>query len=274
MCYVFIGWSLYFVQNAEMVVGEMTFNERVNAKQDYLNETDDAILIYIREHMKEISTLTIQKMSQNLFVAPNSIMRFAKKLGYSGFSELKFAIQNEFHPSDKVTLGRQLMDMLPGNIVKTLDLVDMEQVELAAKVIHESNCCILVGVGDSNYYCELLGKNLRCVDCNVQYHIQIHDMIYAVEHGKPEDVVLVISARGQNRRLVELAKRAKEKGMRTISITHMADNPLASVCDYNLYFWGENRMVQGYNVTDRIGLMILIRLISEIFWKKYSFPEE
>ena len=30
-------------------------------------------------------------------------------------------------------------------------------------------------------------------------------------------------------------------------------------------------MMQGYNVTDRIGLMLVIRLLSETYWKNYSF---
>lgn len=248
----------------------MTFEERVAAKQDDLNETDDAILIYIREHLDEICALTIQKMSKNLFIAPNSIMRFAKKLGYSGFAELKFSIQNDLHPRD-ITLGRQLMDLLPANIVRTMDIIDMKQVEQVAKAIHKSKCCILVGVGDSNYFCELLGKNLRCVDCNVQYFFQIHDMIYAVEHGSKDDTVIIISARGENERLIQLAHTAKEKGMTVISLTHMKDNPLAAVATHSLFFWGEHRTVQGYNVTDRIGLMLLIRLISEVYWKNYSF---
>ena len=100
----------------------MTFDERVAYGQEYLNETDDAILIYIRENISKISSLTIQKMSKELFIAPNSIMRFAKKIGYSGFAELKFSIQNEQQPRD-ITLGRQLMDMLPENIVKTIEVV-------------------------------------------------------------------------------------------------------------------------------------------------------
>ena len=248
----------------------MTFDERVAYGQEYLNETDDAILIYIRENISKISSLTIQKMSKELFIAPNSIMRFAKKIGYSGFAELKFSIQNEQQPRD-ITLGRQLMDMLPENVVKTMDIIDTKQIELVAKLIYESRCCILAGVGDSNYFCELLGKNLRCVDCNVQYYSQIHDMIYAVEHGHKDDIVIIISARGENQRLNELAKIASKKKMKVVSITHMKDNPLSSLVAYNLYFWGEHRTVQGYNVTDRIGLMLLIRMICEVFWRKYSF---
>lgn len=249
----------------------MTFDERVRAVEDSLNETDDALLLYIRENREEILGLTIQKIASKLFIAPNSIMRFAKKLGYSGFAELKFSIQSELHPKD-ATPGRQLMDMLPNNVVKTLDIIDPRQLELAADIIHRSNFCILAGVGDSTAYCELLGKNLRCVDCNVQYYTQIHDMIYAVEHAGPGGALVVISARGENPRLVELTKTAKKRDLRTISITHMKPNPLAAAAHCNLYFWGEHRTVQGYNVTDRIGLMLLIRLLSETYWKHYSNP--
>lgn len=250
----------------------MTFDERVRAVEDSLNETDDPLLLYIRENREEIQNLTIQKMSQKLFVAPNSIMRFAKKLGYSGFAELKFSIQSELHPRPREeTTGRQLMDMLPKTVVRTLDIIDQNQLRAAAELIHQAGSCILAGVGDSNIYCELLGKNLRCVDCNVQYYTQIHDMIYAVEHASAKDLLIVISARGENKRLVELAANAKKKGMHTISITHMKANPLASISDCALYFWGEHRTVQGYNVTDRIGLMLVIRLLSEMYWKNYSF---
>lgn len=249
----------------------MTFDERVRAVEDSLNETDDALLLYIRENREEILGLTIQKIASKLFIAPTSIMRFAKKLGYSGFAELKFSIQSELHPRE-ATPGRQLMDMLPNNVVKTLDIIDPKQLEKASAMIHEAKGCILAGVGDSNPYCELLGKNLRCVDCNVQYYTQIHDMIYAVEHGAAEDLLIVISARGENERLVNLTKTAKKMGMRTISITHMKPNPLAAAAHCNLYFWGEHRTVQGYNVTDRIGLMLLIRLLSETYWRTYSTP--
>lgn len=251
----------------------MTFEERVKAKEEFLNETDDNILIYIRENISEVSSITIQKMSKNLFIAPNSIMRFAKKLGYSGFAELKFSIQNEQNPID-ITLGNQLMNMLPGNIVKTMDIIDIKQIEIVTNLLHVAKCCILIGVGDSNYFCELLGKNLRCVDCNVQYYTQIHDMIYAVEHGDKDDVVLIISARGENNRLVKLAKKARSKGMKVISITHMKENPLALVSTQNLYFWGEYKTIQEYNVTDRTGLMLLIRLISEMYWEKYVLIKE
>lgn len=247
----------------------MMFDDRVREIEMQLNDTEDDIIDCIRRHRNDIQQLSIQKMAKELYVAPNSVMRLSKKLGYSGFAELKFAVQNESRPQNK-TLSRQLMEMLPGNIVRTLDIIDETQLETAASIMRKASCCIFAGVGDSSYFCELLGKNLRCIDYNVQYFQQIHDMIYAVEHGNRGDALIIISARGENERLVKLAERAKEIGMSVISITHMSENSLAKQCQYNLYFWGENRTVQGYNVTDRTGLMVLVRLLSEAFWRGYE----
>lgn len=247
----------------------MTFDERVMEIEMQLNDTEDDIVDYVRNHRNEIQLLSIQRMAKELYIAPNSVMRLSKKLGYSGFAELKFAVQNESRPQSK-TLSRQLMELLPGNVVRTLDIIEESQLETVASIMRKASCCIFAGVGDSTYFCELLGKNLRCIDYNVQYYQQIHDMIYAVEHGSSTDALIVISARGENERLVRLAQRGREKGMSVISITHMSENPLAKAAQQNLYFWGETRMVQGYNVTDRTGLMVLVRLLSEVFWKRYE----
>ena len=69
-----------------------------------------------------------------------------------------------------------------------------------------------------------------------------------------------------------MAREARDLGMPVVSITHFSENRLAKACDVNLYFWGEDREVQGYNVTDRSGLMVLVRLLSEEFWQGYIEP--
>lgn len=251
-------------------MGNMNFEERVYEHELQLNETDDDIIDYIRKHKTDIAKLSIQKIAADLYIAPNAVMRLSKKLDYSGFSELKFSLQNENLPeANRKTIGAQLLGQLPGNIVKTLDTIDARQLRRVASMMKSARCCIFAGVGDSTYFCEMLGKNLRCLDCSVQFYQQIHDMFYAVRHGGKEDMLIIISARGKNDRLVQMAAEARKIGMPVVSITHFCENPLAKECDVNLYFWGEDRDVQGYNVTDRSGLMVLVRLLSEAFWQGY-----
>lgn len=248
----------------------MNFEERVYSHELQMNDTDDDIVDYIKAHRDDIMKLSIQKIASELYIAPNAVMRLCKKLEYSGFSELKFSLQNESQPENiGKTISAQILGQLPENIVKTLDTIDESLLKRVAAMMKRARCCIFAGVGDSTYFCEMLGKNLRCLDCSVQFYQQIHDMFYAVRHGSAEDMLIIISARGRNERLLQMAEEAKNIGMPVISITHFCSNPLTKACDINLYFWGEDREVQGYNVTDRSGLMVLVRLLSEEFWREY-----
>ena len=250
----------------------MTLKQRAYKHEFQMNETDDDIVQYLLQNQVRIKNLSIHTIAAELFVSPNTIMRLAKKLGYSGFAELKFSLQREAdgEQDEESTVGSELLDSLPKNIAKTMDVIDTEKLDLAVETIRDAHCCILAGVGDSDLFCEMLGRYLRCVDVNTHYYSHIHDMVYAVSHGQAEDVLVVISARGRNDRLLKLAQSARKKGMKIISITHFEENPLAAMSDIHLYFWGETQYVQDYNVTDRSGLMVLVRLLCERYWKRFA----
>ncbi len=49
--------------------------------EDKLNDTDDQIVEYIRKNREEIGDISIQAMAKGLYTVPNTIVRFAKKLG-------------------------------------------------------------------------------------------------------------------------------------------------------------------------------------------------
>ena len=84
----------------------MTVDERIYQYEFQMNDTDDEIVSYIQKNRANIMDFSIQKIAADLYIAPNSVMRLAKKLGYSGFSELKFSLQNEEKPgNEKQTLS-------------------------------------------------------------------------------------------------------------------------------------------------------------------------
>ncbi|MFI3168317.1 MAG: MurR/RpiR family transcriptional regulator [Faecalibacterium sp.] len=246
----------------------MTFEERIYQQEFKLNDTDDSVIAYIRDNRSDLQNLSIQNIAKELYVAPNAIMRVAKKLGYSGFSELKFSLQQEDNPADLQTVEKRVLDKIPQNIVKTLDVMDEAEMAQLVNTMLSAPKIVFAGVGESVYFCELFGKYLRCLDRKVEYYMHIHDMEYAVTHCQAGDLLLIISASGNTERLVALAKNAKLAGLNTACITHYGKNKLSEMCDAQLCFWGEKRIAGGYNVTDRSGLMMLIRLVSEAYWKK------
>ena len=73
----------------------MDFTQRLQVYEFSLSETDDMIGAYISAHRTDAAQMSIQKLAEQLHLAPNALLRFAKKLGYSGFAEMKLALRQE-----------------------------------------------------------------------------------------------------------------------------------------------------------------------------------
>ncbi len=246
----------------------MIFEKRVYQHEFKLNDTDDSVVDYIRKHRADLHHISIHKMAEDLFVSPNAIMRTVKKLGYSGFSELKFSIDKEIHGSQDKSAEKRVLDRIPQNIVKSIDVLEQDSVDLLVDAMWKAEKILFAGIGDSIYFCELFGRSLRCMDRKVEYYTQIHDVEYATRNLQKGDLIIILSASGTPKRLIDIALTAKDKEATSCCITHYGNNPLSEVCDMQLCFWGEQRIVNGYNMTDRSGLMMAIRLICEEFWKR------
>ncbi|TDT62851.1 MurR/RpiR family transcriptional regulator [Fonticella tunisiensis] len=241
----------------------MKFEERVRIFEHKLNDTDDQIIDYIRSNKEEVINISIQKLAQKLFTVPNTIIRLSRKLGYEGFSELKLALksENDIRPM-------KLSD-ISENIRKSYEFVDMEVIDKIARKFEESKKVLFYGVGDSIYFCEMMAKNLRCVGKKAEFFVHRHDMIYSAENINPKDLVFVISASGETKQVLEPTVIAKEKGAFIISLTHLSDNSLAKLAAINLYCWAPKQKLNNYDITDRTSMMIVLRKLSEHYWKHY-----
>lgn len=246
----------------------MKFEKRVYEKEFSLNDTDDSIIDYIRENKANLQGLSIHQIAKDLFLSPNSIMRMAKKLGYSGFAELKFSLLKEIQPNQMETVEHRVLEKVPENITKTLDVIDEAILEEMVATMHNAQRILFVSVGDTCSMSEILYKYLRVVGKPVEYYSQIHDLEYAMKQYKKSDLIFFISTSGQTPRILSMAKQAKESKIPRVCLTHFGENALSKLCDMQLCFWGEARRIDGYDVTDKSGLMLLMRLIAEKYWLK------
>lgn len=73
----------------------MTLEELVNSKLDKLNPTDLIVWRYIYAHKKECCYISIYDIADNCNVSRTTVLRFAKKLGLDGFSDLKMMLKME-----------------------------------------------------------------------------------------------------------------------------------------------------------------------------------
>lgn len=241
----------------------MKFEDRVQIYEHKLNDTDDQIIEYIKVNREKVINLSIQKLAQELFTVPNTIVRLSRKLGYEGFAELKIALKSE--------INKQLITFtnFSDNIKRTYEVIDTNVIDKVAKNFQEAKNILFYGIGDSIPFCEMMAKNLRCVGEKAEFFAHRHDMIYSAENIKPRDVVFVISVTGETKQLLEAVNIAKQKGAVIISLTHLNENSLIKLAHISLYCWTPKQKLNNYDITDRTPIMVVLRKLSEHYWKYY-----
>lgn len=242
----------------------MRFEERILQEEFQLNDTDDIIIEYIRKHRQNINQISIQKIANELYIVPNAIMRLSRKLGYTGFAELKTLLKQEDN------LENDVPSLLSDSLMKTLDLIDAKKIELVANKMLKAKKIHFIGVGDSLYFCQMMVANLKCVNKSANCYETYREIEYRLQRCTTNELVVVISASGMNNKLNTWIKAAKKRGVYIISVTHFNKNNTSEIANIALYFWGKDFKLNGYNITDRTGMMLLLRELSEVFWRIQS----
>ncbi|MCM3718183.1 MurR/RpiR family transcriptional regulator [Fictibacillus phosphorivorans] len=240
----------------------MLFEERVHQYEYKLNDTEDQIIEYILNNKEEATTLSIQNLASKLYTVPNTITRLTKKLGYEGFSEMKISLKEEI----KTSKAAETKDQLLINMYKTIDLIDKNKFASATKAIQEARRVLFFAVGDTAPFCEMMVKNLKVIGKHGEYHSHRHDMLHEVNQLETSDVLFLISLSGETKQVLDVAKIAKKKGSRIISLTHFNKNTLQSLADINLFCFSPAQSYKDYNITDKTPVMLMVRALSEYYW--------
>ncbi|PFJ19486.1 RpiR family transcriptional regulator [Bacillus cereus] len=250
--------------NIHFGVKMMRFAERVHKFEYKLNDTDDQIIEYIEKNKYDFVNQSIQNIAARLYTVPNTITRLSKKLGYDGFSHLKNNIKAELDSTKSTD-----EDSSYYFIQKTFELIDMERIETTSKVLHEAKHALFFGVGDSSDFCEMMTRNLRVAGKTSEHYIHRHEMIHMLEQLGHQDVLFLISLSGETPQVLEIAEIAKQRGIPIISLTHFTRNSLQEAATINLYCYAPKKTKNGYNITDRTPVMIVLQTLSQFYWDHY-----
>ena len=248
---------------------KLSFENRVNQLYMRLNEVDDEIIDWLRKNCTE--TTTLKEVANNLYVAPNTVFRLAKKLDYVGFSEMRYALAREKH-GDQARYGLNIDDAdLRDSIGRTLELIDRKQIEQIVDLARKKDKVVVCGMGTNEFFCNMLVTYMHYAGISNA----VLDFEYSIRNLTANDMAVFVSVSGENQRIVNLAREAKEKGAVLVSITDVHYNTVQKLADYNLYFY--SGVLKHELTPDYTGLAIIVRMFGNILLgsdEKAETPEK
>ncbi len=182
------------------------------------------------------------------------MVRFAQRLGYPGFSELKMELVDILQ--DQLNLGEEgtpeavaddifasVADLETSNIRRTVDALDRALFTEVGEALFQAAAVSTFGMGVSAHLAELAAYTL------LQIGVRVHNLstrfsspLEQLVITGPSDVVMVFSLPPYSRQGLDMLAAAKDLGIRTVAITDRVSAPAARLATWTLPVKSDNMM--------------------------------
>lgn len=241
-----------------------------------LTPTEQKIANYILEHGEDISIMSAAELGDLVKTSPPSIIRFARKLGYGGFQEMKLglakdaAIQDKqqdkvyeavgVHDSTKdiiYKIGKENMNA----IEETMSVIDEDSMSKAIDAMIAAKHINIYGVGASGLVGLDLQYKLMRINKRSSMYMDSHTQLASAIHVGRGDVAVGISHSGRTLEIYKAIEVAKERGATTISITKYGKNPLSDLADINIFTASVEKNLRTGAIASRIAQLTIIDIL-------------
>ncbi|MDW8847461.1 SIS domain-containing protein [Erwinia sp. MMLR14_017] len=254
-----------------------------------LGKKERSIARFIENNPDTLSTMCISDMSRFLKVSVSSITKVSKKLGFSGFHELKNNIgielnseEDDFHSfsGSEDNNGRLLEESFLSAILAlqdSLSTVNREVFNQVAEILanlNGDNKLILAGCGGSGAICDDFHHKLLKIGMFSNVYHDAHLQQMAASLMKPGDILLGVSHSGKTSDIINMIKTAQENHAHTICLTNYLNSPLSHLADFAMVSGVRNNPITGENASTRIvHLTILDALFTVVASKRSSVSQ-
>ncbi|WP_270562818.1 MurR/RpiR family transcriptional regulator [Clostridium beijerinckii] len=246
----------------------MKLEELVNNNYDKLNENDRYIWKYICNNKRECCRMSIDELAKECNISRTTISRFTQKLSLEGFGEFKVRLKLEFAENDNIK-DNSVEEVYQDYYRTIKDMKDKDVLEIC-RMIYRAKHLFVYGTGNvQNAAANELKRHFISVN---KFFVTLHgeaeiDMV--LDTATEEDLIVIISLYGEKKSAVEHMKKVKAKNIPSISITKLSDNPIARLCDQNLYIITKQIKIKDVVTCENVGQYFI--LIEMLFLKYITY---
>ena len=210
---------------------------------------------YFIENFDKIPFLNVHQISEATSLSVASVVRFAQRIGFKGYLELRDQISKElqsrihnkeiFSLVDSVKLKNDFLTSVANqdikNINETLHSLDRKNFEKTINLILDSERVYTAGLGISFLLAGVLAYQLNQVAVDAKSFTHDHTtFMEQVLFLNNDDLIIALSFPPYSKETVDTAKFAKERGVKVVSITNKDASPITFYSDAVLVVKSKN----------------------------------
>lgn len=219
---------------------------RIRFQLPSLPRAEKVVAEALIDNPEAIANLTLAELASETGSSDASVIRFCKRMGFSGYTDFK----NAFIHADYDNLSEEIGDngrqdgmtsilkkVFQGNMQTLMDTLALasSNYEQAVDAMCRARSIHFFGVGDAYAVCLLAHMKISRLGINSSAYSDVMQQLTVAGNLGPEDVAFAVSYEGRSKNVLDAMKEAKKNGATTICITKMSKSPLIKLTDIALF---------------------------------------
>lgn len=237
-----------------------------------LNALELDVYSYVIANTDRVSRMKIRELAQAAHVSTSTVLRFCRKVGCDGYSDLRYRLRNLSRgdePAPFQTYAQQAIDFL----LRAQNDAGLEQkLEQAAQTIRKAGKVIFYGIGSSGALCQYGARFFSNVGA---YSVFMNDPFYPRPRNYFEDSVLfVLSVSGETKQVVDQVSEYKKQHATIISICNSDQCTVARLSDLSFATFMPSLRVKAdtndIDLTPQVPTLFLLEALGRRLQKQLS----
>lgn len=267
----------------------------IKSMKNNLSESEKTIATYVVKNKNLIGEITSTELAKKIGVSQSSIIKFIKKIGFSGYIAFKLQLERDLEnkkssSKNKIHSDIDLEDSLEEVTKKTLaetiealnstvGVIDYKNFETIIEKIRESGRILIIGAGMSSIVARDLELKLMKIKIDTVHYDSKQMQLMKLSTMNEKDLVIAISHRGETQEVLDVVKIAKDMKACVVSITSIGKNSLSSLSDYNIGVVSKESILRSSAISSRMAQMIILdsiflRLMQKDYRKVKKYIEK
>ena len=249
-----------------------------------LSKGEKKVADFLMANPESVPPLYITELAEKCETSEATIVRFAKRLGFAGYQQLKIAVAKDTEskpineniaPSDKaIDIYQKVCDDIYCSLEKTKKAIDSEALEECCNAILNSNNILVCGLGNSASVAIDASHKIFRLGLNAHAYTDNHMQAIATAHTDKKSVVIGISHSGASKDIIQAMQIAKQNGATTVAITNFGKSPIDKVSDIILHTVSDETNYRILGLSSRIAQLSIIDTIYSVLVCRLDNPNE
>ena len=248
--------------------------KRISVLNDTFTKSERALADHIVRDADSVVMKTITELAgESDSFSTASITRFCKKIGLSGYSELRLELAKEMATDNA---RRQIVadgeNLVPGLVSTVVDasasaingLKYVLSDDVIKKAVHEilsASSITLAGIGASALVAQDLRQKLLRLGIRSLFDADQDVVKVTLSSGRSKDLLIAISYSGTTRETLDAVNIAKENGMRVLAMTKKGDNPISEQADVTVPVSENEALLMEGATLSRLQMLVAVDMI-------------